>query len=87
MTIQAKYCTHVARHTVLSSVATRTAKFATLRTSFNFPPSLKFATISGFDPNAAPHLAYNTENKPVFAHEDTLVKLLQVLDAINSGGK
>ncbi|KAL5520317.1 hypothetical protein ACEPAG_9531 [Sanghuangporus baumii] len=73
-------------HHALASIKSARDRFDSLLASFSFPESLEFDLNVVPQGEERPKLTYSKINAPVHAHEDTLVKLLQTLDAIESHG-
>lgn len=71
----------LARRRALSALASIRSQFKSLNSSFTFPTTLEF------EPEfESPKLIYNATNAPVHAHEDSLMRLLSKLDAVESAG-
>ncbi|TDL26901.1 hypothetical protein BD410DRAFT_782991 [Rickenella mellea] len=82
--IQEAFRAFAGRRHALSSLSDIHSQFEALRASFAFPTTLDFITPSASE--AVPALAYSHTNAPVHAYEDSLLKLLQALDAVESRG-
>ena len=88
-----------ARNTALSQIADVNKKFTALKGGFSFPETLDFdesvplttsAELMETDGDekvkSRPKLLYTSRNAPLHGYEDALLKLLQSLDAVESGG-
>ncbi|KZT43201.1 hypothetical protein SISSUDRAFT_1116571 [Sistotremastrum suecicum HHB10207 ss-3] len=79
--IQSFVRTTFARRRALSSLASIRSQFESLCSSFTFPTTLEFEPDS-----VSPKLTYSSTNAPVHAQEDSLMRLLSKLDAVESAG-
>ncbi|KAK4705244.1 hypothetical protein P7C70_g962, partial [Phenoliferia sp. Uapishka_3] len=75
-----------ARQHTLSQLDQLSQNFKSLRSSFVHPPSLIFHPQSSTTSSTVPTLVFCSENKPFMVFQESLLRLLTSLDAIESGG-
>jgi hypothetical protein len=77
--------THLPRLRAFEAIAHISRQFEDVKAAFEFPSMLDFAEPPTGD-NAVPALLFTPRNAAIHGHENTLVKLLSKLDAVESHG-
>ena len=85
-TIQNAWRAHIARKRALAQIAAIDASFQSLQSTFAFPTSVDFVQSSAATSLDTPALAYTEKNRPVLAFEDSAMRFLTQLDAVDSAG-
>lgn len=85
-TIQQVWRGYAGRKRALAQLAAIDASFRSLQSAFTFPDSVDFVQSSSATTSDKLPLAYTPNNRPIFAFEDSAIRLLTQLDAVDSAG-
>ena len=85
-TIQQVWRTYAARKCALAQLAAIDTSFRSLQSTFTFPDSVDFVQSSSATTSDELALAYTPNNRPIFAFEDSAIRFLTQLDAVDSAG-
>ena len=85
-TIQQVWRTYAARKCALAQLAAIDTSFRSLQSTFTFPDPVDFVQSSSTTSSDELALAYTPNNRPIFAFEDSAIRFLTQLDAVDSAG-